>query len=1028
MLASNPVLEAFGNAKTVNNNNSSRFGKYMVILFDTRGDPVGGNVTNYLLEKSRVVGPSNNERNFHIFYQICAGMNDSQRNQFQVYSPDYYYYLFRSNCYEADGINDAQDFKETVEGMQQIGFSQEEINETFRLVSAILWLGNITFQEDASENSKIADPQVVDVIAGLLKIPAQSITKALCFRQIQTGTGKKTEVFSKPNNKVNAELTRDTLAKALYSRMFDWIVEKVNLSIRKPDHAGTLIGVLDIYGFEIFQFNSFEQICINFVNEKLQQIFIELTLKSEQEEYKNEGIPWSPVQYFDNKPCVSLIEEKPGVLTICDDACNTSKTDQMFIADLSNFFSGNRFIQCGNKDFSITHYAGRVRYEAEGFLEKNKDILFDDLIEMIQKSPNRFVKDHGWSSIVIEQGQKKRPPTVGSTFKKQVNSLVQALTSCVPHYIRCIKPNQTKKPNDFDSSYTKNQVTYLGLLENVRVRRAGYASRLTFERFVERYALLSQVVTDNPKGNPRQLVERIMQDIGFKPQENYAIGKTKVFIREASSLFHIEDLLDRKLNSAASSVQKMWNRYKKIKYFLRLKSNCHQVVKDRKERRRNSINKDYKGDYMDFSFNPIVKAVLQSSSVDEKLLFSDKVRSVLLKPKKGLFQSIFSKPEDISAPRFMILTNHAVYSFEFDADPETGKTRAKLFFRVSLDQIGSVTLSPLQDNYFVLHLSQAGASDSLQSCRHKTEFVGLLVESYKEKTGRSLQVNFLDTDNINFTKEGKPMQAVVKFMRDESAQEEKLKGGGNSFEVRIATGVNPREVPEPYRPPDVDPNALVRDQLKALYDFNGNGIDELTFKAGDVISVIDPESDGWYRGELRGKKGYVPGTYVTVIATAKRKGASPITGVVGAGSSNPTSFKSAQQNYSTVQANAAPKQYGAYGGASNSAAARGSVRNLVANAQASSGQNQPQAKVYGAYKPAAGAFKSIGGAGAEAAVSGAAAAKKGHGSAIAKPGANRFSGSGTFKAWEKVFDNESGQYYYFNKLTGQSTWDPPAGF
>jgi myosin-1 len=749
MLASNPVLEAFGNAKTVNNNNSSRFGKYMVILFDTRGDPVGGNVTNYLLEKSRVVGPSQNERNFHVFYQLTTGMPEAQKEQFVIYSPDYYYYLFKSNCYSVDSIDDHKDFEEMVGGMRAVGFSQEEINETFRLVSTILWLGNLTFNEDGTEKASVADPQVLDVIAGLLQVDAAKISRALCFRQITTGTGKKVETFNKPNNKATAENTRDTLAKALYSRMFDWIVEKVNQSIRKNDHQGTLIGVLDIYGFEIFQFNSFEQLCINFVNEKLQQIFIELTLKSEQEEYRNEGIPWQEVQYFDNKPCVSLIEDKPGVLTICDDACNTAKSDVMFIADIASFFGGHKFLVCGNKDFSITHYAGRVRYEAEGFLEKNKDTLFDDLIEMIQQSPNRFVRDHGWAAIVVEKGQKKRPPTVGSTFKKQVGSLMTALTSCVPHYIRCIKPNQTKKPNDFDSNYTKNQVTYLGLLENVRVRRAGYAARMTFDRFVDRYALLCQAVADNPSSQAgNKQVERIMNEIGFKRDENYAMGKTKVFIREATSLFTIEDLLDRKLNGAAGQIQKMWARYRKARFFLKVKSNCHEVVKGRKERRRNSINREYTGDYLDFTYNPIVKGILQMGNVDEKISFADKAKVIYIRGKKGILKSItsaFSKPEDISAPRFLMVTQEAVYSFVFEADPETGKTRAKMYFRVPLEQVTSAAVSPLQDNYFVLHFApQAGTTDTFQSCKRKTEFLGLLVDNYKQKTGRSLSVNFAD--------------------------------------------------------------------------------------------------------------------------------------------------------------------------------------------------------------------------------------------------------------------------------------------
>ena len=749
MLASNPILEAFGNAKTVNNNNSSRFGKYMVILFDLRGDPVGGNVTNYLLEKSRVVGQSSGERNFHAFYQICNGMSDRQREQFCVYSPDYYTYLSKSGCFTVDGIDDVKDFHEMHAAMREVGFSDAEINECFRVLSVVLWLGNLTFKEDGSEKSFIADTQVLDIAATLLEVDPKALQKAICTRTIQTGVGARVEIFTKPNTAANAENTRDTLAKALYSKMFDWIVQKVNESIRKDDFQGTLIGVLDIYGFEIFEKNGFEQICINFVNERLQQIFIELTLKAEQEEYVREAIPWTDVAFFNNKPCCQLIEDKPGILSICDDACRTAKTDQMFVNDIGNFFGTHKFVVCGARDFTITHYAGKVRYDCEGFLDKNRDTLFDDLIELVQSSPCQFPTMHGWMSIEIQRGQKKAPPTVGQTFKAQVQSLMAALSACVPHYIRCIKPNYTKKPNDFDVKYTSNQVRYLGLLENVRVRRAGYASRMTFDRFVERYALLSESVYDKPGKSGPDTCRKIFSEVAFKEGENFAIGKTKVFIREASSLFQLEDLLDRKLNTAASRVQRIWKRYAKSRMFLRIKASCYDVVKGKKERRRNSIDREYLGDYLDFAFNPIVKGILQLGSKEEKIQFADRCRVVNIKGKISLLKMItsaFSKDgDDLSTPRLLMISDEAVYSFVFEAD-ESGRSIAKMYFRVPISQISSVTLSPFQDNFFILHFAtSAGTTDSLQTCKRKTEFVGLLVKIAKENHGKSLPVNFIDT-------------------------------------------------------------------------------------------------------------------------------------------------------------------------------------------------------------------------------------------------------------------------------------------
>jgi hypothetical protein len=367
------------------------------------------------------------------------------------------------------------------------------------------------------------------------------------------------------------------------------------------------------------------------------------------------------------------------------------------------------------------------------------------------------------------------------------------------------------------------------------------------------------------------------------------------------------------------------------------------------------------GDYLDFSYNPIVKGILLMGSVDERISFADKAKVIFIRGKKGILKSItsaFSKPEDISSPRFLMLTQEAVYSFVFEADPETGKTRAKMYFRVPLEQLTSVTASSLQDNFFVMHFApQAGTTDTFQSCKRKTEFLGLVVENYKQKTGRTLSITFADTDNVTVVKKNKPENVNIKFVRDETCPEEKVVTVRENFEVHVATGTPSGQVPEPYRPPDVDPNAPVRDQLQAVYDFNGNGIDELTFHTGDVISVIDPESDGWYRGELNGKKGYVPASYVTVIAGGKKKAGGP-----------------------------------AAGHAAGPAAGRGGAGGKM---------NQLEAKG-GGYKP-----------GAPAALPGKAIKPK---------------KSGTFRAWEKVLDEDSGQHYFYNKMTGQSTWDTPSGY
>lgn len=583
MLSSNPVLEAFGNAKTVNNNNSSRFGKYMEILFNYGGDPVGGRVTNYLLEKSRVVAPSKGERNFHVFYMVTQHCAPQYKDQFYLYPPDSFWYLSQSECYQVPGIDDAKDYKDMMEGFRTLGVTEEEISGIHNCLSVILWLGNIQFVENNNEQSSIQDPQMLEAVASLLQVPSAALLKCLCQRKIQTGTGARAEIYEKPNTAAQAGFSRDTLAKAMYYKLFDAVVAKVNMALGTNKDTGIQIGVLDIYGFEIFQYNSFEQLCINFVNEKLQQIFIELTLKAEQEEYVSEGIPWKDIKYYNNKPVCDLIELKPGVLSVCDDACASSKSDQQFLQDMERFFGERKEFKSGTKDFVIQHYAGNVRYEADGFLTKNKDTLFDDLTMVMQSSPLPFVRMTGWMDIKIEDGQKKRPITVGTQFKQQVGALMTALRACTPHYIRCIKPNHQKTPQTWDNNNIKRQVKYLGLLENVNVRRAGYAHRSSFDRFLQRYKLLcEQLWTGKAGGSPMSQCELLCRSLGWTPGKEYSMGKTKIFIQDANVLFHLEDLLDRKLNEAVIQVQKAWKAYKMKRERLILKADCYDLVNGKK--------------------------------------------------------------------------------------------------------------------------------------------------------------------------------------------------------------------------------------------------------------------------------------------------------------------------------------------------------------------------------------------------------------------------------------------------------------
>lgn len=882
MLSSNPVLEAFGNAKTVNNNNSSRFGKYMEILFDYGGDPVGGRVTNYLLEKSRVVGPGKSERNFHIFYQVCAGATAEQKRDFTLEGPDYYYYLSVSECYKVDGIADLDDWKEVVEALGTLGFPDEEVNGLVRAIAIVLWLGNIAFSEDNNEKAYVQDKAVLDIAAGLLGVQSALLEKALTTRKLQTGAGAKAEVFTKPNKASEADFCRDTLSKAIYSRMFDYLVARINSSIRKENFKGVQIGVLDIYGFEIFQNNSFEQLCINFVNERLQQIFIELTLKAEQEEYKAEGIPWKDIQYYNNKPICDLIENKPGILSICDDCCNTAKTDQMFMQDIRGFFSGNQSLMVGNDNFTIQHYAGSVRYAADGFLTKNKDLLFDDLTLTMQASPHQFVKDHGWFDIKVADGQKKRPVTVGFQFKQQVQLLMGALMACVPHYIRCIKPNMEKTPNNFDFKNTQRQVQYLGLLENVRVRRAGYAHRSHFTRFIRRYGLLSDDVwSKKARGDEKTICRTLCQGLHWTEGKEYALGKTKIFIQDATTLFQLEDALERKQNDACMVIQKAWKNYAKKREYLEIRYRAWEVVNGKKERRRASVARDYKGDYLDFAYNKLVVGLLGATGTREKLLFADLSKTAQLKGKKGFFKSLFGgNKEELMDQRFLVLSDKALYSFTFfqeekkQGDTAPKKTQIKMFYRVPSNQIDRIVVSPYADNYMIFHFAAAtGVTDTLVTCRRKTEFLGVLAMDLK-KQQRQLNVSFVPNDTL-LVNPKKKKNVEIKWVRDPMlaagggpGSEEKLtvQQSGAIIEIKVAAGLSPQEVKQPVQPGSVQ--TVARSMLRAMYDCKGNGIDELGFKTGDLITILKDVTDGWYEGELKGKRGFVPETYVEKIKVA----------------------------------------------------------------------------------------------------------------------------------------------------------------
>ncbi|XP_020224430.1 myosin-11 isoform X3 [Cajanus cajan] len=569
VLESNPVLEAFGNAKTVRNNNSSRFGKFVEIQFDKSGRISGAAIRTYLLERSRVCQINDPERNYHCFYLLCAAPQE-EVEKYKLGNPRSFHYLNQSKCYELADISDAREYLATRRAMDIVGISQKDQEAIFRVVAAILHIGNIDFTKGKDVDSSVPKDDKskfhLKTTAELLMCDADALEDALCKRVMITPE----EVIKRSLDPQSALVSRDGLAKTIYSRLFDWLVDKINNSIGQDPKSKSLIGVLDIYGFESFKANSFEQFCINFTNEKLQQHFNQHVFKMEQEEYTKEQINWSYIEFVDNQDVLDLIEKKPGgIIALLDEACMFPKsTHETFANKLYQTFKNHkRFIKpkLSRTDFTIAHYAGEVLYQSDQFLDKNKDYVVPEHQDLLSASKCPFVSGL-FPPLPEETSKSSKFSSIGSRFKLQLQQLMETLNSTEPHYIRCVKPNNLLKPAIFENNNIMQQLRCGGVLEAIRISCAGYPTRRAFFEFINRFGLLAPEVME-ANCDEKTGCQKILENMGLK---GYQIGKTKVFLR-AGQMAELDARRSQVLSNAAKVIQRRVRTHQARKHYLALR-------------------------------------------------------------------------------------------------------------------------------------------------------------------------------------------------------------------------------------------------------------------------------------------------------------------------------------------------------------------------------------------------------------------------------------------------------------------------
>ncbi|XP_075057947.1 unconventional myosin-VIIb [Mixophyes fleayi] len=598
ILESNPIMEAFGNAKTLRNDNSSRFGKYIEIHFSKENVIEGARIEQFLLEKSRVCRQASGERNYHIFYSMLLGMSSEQKKQLNLGDSSDYKYLTMGNCTTCEGRNDVRDYSQVCSALKILLFPEQDQTDIKKLLAAILHLGNLEFQSAMNGNIEccdVRDSTHLSSVANLLEMNLMELKSCLSKHTIIV----RGESVSKPLTCSQASDGRDALTKGIYGRMFMWIVNKINKATFTTESKDLrnecrTIGLLDIFGFEHFNTNSFEQLCINFANEHLQQFFVRHIFKLEQQEYTAEQIPWQHIDFTDNQRTLDVIALRPmNIISLIDEESKFPQgTDATMLTKMnSNHRKNNIYIaskSVHDTKFGINHFAGVVYYETEGFLDKNRDLLSRDFILLIHSSTSKFLKqvfqlekdldaNSTLSRAIIRNAglinQKisdtsKSLPTLGGQFKQSLEHLMKILGGCQPYFVRCIKPNTLKKPMEFDRELCIQQLQYSGMMETIRIRKAGYPIRYNFSEFFHRFRVLLPL--KSPGRSKWDHLACCTDIIGavIGKTEDWKVGKTKVFLKDYHDT-KLEVEREKALTHKAVLIQRVLRGYKDRKRFLR---------------------------------------------------------------------------------------------------------------------------------------------------------------------------------------------------------------------------------------------------------------------------------------------------------------------------------------------------------------------------------------------------------------------------------------------------------------------------